>query len=62
MRHTEETDKVFPHAYSFQDGFMYPGDEPGLGVDIDEAAAAAYPYQRAYLPVNRKTDGTMHSW
>jgi mannonate dehydratase len=62
MRHTEETDKVFPHAYSFQDGFMYPGDRPGLGVDIDEAAAAAYPYQRAYLPVNRKTDGTMHSW
>jgi len=24
--------------------------------------AAKYPYQRAYLPVNRKLDGTMHSW
>jgi mannonate dehydratase len=24
--------------------------------------AATFPYQRAYLPVNRKTDGTMHSW
>lgn len=62
MRHTDETDKVFPHAYSFQDGFMYPGDRPGLGVDIDEAEAAKYPYQRAYLPINRKLDGTMHSW
>ena len=62
MRHTEATDKVFPHAYSFQDGYMYPGDRPGLGVDIDEAEAAKYPYQRAYLPINRKIDGTMHSW
>ena len=62
MPHSQETDKVFPHAYSFQDGFMYPGDQPGLGVDCDETAAAAYPYQRAYLPINRKLDGTMHSW
>jgi len=53
---------VFPHAYSFSDGMMHPGDKPGLGVDIDEALAAKYPYQRAYLPVNRKFDGTMHSW
>ena len=62
MRHTDETDKVFPHAYSFDSGFMHPGDKPGLGVDIDETLAAKYPYQRAYLPVNRNLDGTMHSW
>ena len=62
MRHTPETDAVFPHAYTFQDGMMYPGDAPGLGVDINETLAAKYPYERAYLPVNRKLDGTMHSW
>jgi len=62
MPHTEETDRVFPHAYSFRDGAMYPGDVPGLGVDIDETVAASYPYQRAYLPVARLDDGTMHSW
>jgi mannonate dehydratase len=62
MRHTPETDKVFPHAYTFETGLMYPGDAPGLGVDIDESLAAKYPYQRAYLPVNRKLDGTMHDW
>jgi|SRR5215469_1910506 len=62
MRHTEETDRVFPHAYSFQDGYMHPGERPGLGVECDEVAAAAYPYERAYLPINRKLDGTMHSW
>ncbi|HTZ32770.1 MAG TPA: D-mannonate dehydratase ManD [Methylomirabilota bacterium] len=62
MRHTPETDQVFPHAYKFEDGFMHPGEAPGLGVDIDESLAIQYPYQRAYLPVNRKLDGTMHNW
>jgi len=62
MRHTEETDAVFPHAYAFDGGAMHPGDAPGLGVDIDEALAARYPYDPAYLPVNRKLDGTVHSW
>jgi mannonate dehydratase len=62
MPHTPETVAVFPHAYAFTDGTMYPGDAPGLGVDIDEAEAARYPYERAYLPVNRKLDGTMHNW
>jgi mannonate dehydratase len=62
MRHTDETDLVFPHAYTFRDGFMHPGDKPGLGIDIDETLAAKFPYERAYLPVNRLLDGTMHSW
>jgi mannonate dehydratase len=62
MPHTEETDAVFPHSYTFKDGMMYPGDGPGLGVDLDEKLAAHYEYQRAYLPVNRKLDGTLTDW
>jgi mannonate dehydratase len=62
MPHTGETDAVFPHAYSYENGSMHPGEAPGLGVDIDEALAVRYPYQRAYLPINRKMDGTLHSW
>lgn len=62
MRHTPETDAVFPHAYTFENGAMHPGDAPGLGVDIDEELAAKYEYKRAFLPVNRLEDGTMHSW
>ncbi|EQB34177.1 D-mannonate dehydratase ManD [Sphingobium ummariense] len=62
MRHTEETDAVFPHAYSFADGMMHPGDKPGLGVDLDEELAAKYEYKRAFLPVNRLEDGTMYNW
>jgi mannonate dehydratase len=62
MRHTVETDEVFPHGYRFDDGYLYPSEEPGLGVEIDEAAAARYPYRPASLPVNRLEDGTMHNW
>ncbi|HXS78500.1 MAG TPA: D-mannonate dehydratase ManD [Terracidiphilus sp.] len=62
MPHTDETDAVFPHRYTFKDGMMYPGDSPGLGVDLDEKLAAKYEYQRAYLPVNRKLDGTLTDW
>jgi mannonate dehydratase len=62
MRHTAETDAVFPHAYSFADGSLHPGEAPGLGVEIDEELAAKYPYRRAYLPVNRLEDGSMFNW
>lgn len=62
MRHTKETDDVFPHGYSFHDGYLHPGDEPGLGVDFNEQLAERFPYSPAYLPVNRKLDGTMWNW
>ena len=62
MRHPTETDTVFRNSYSFADGYLHPGDAPGLGVDIDENEAAKYPYKPAYLPVARKLDGSMHSW
>ena len=62
MRHSEETDAVFPHAYTFKDGYLFPGETPGHGVDIDEKLAEKYPYKRAYLPVNRLEDGTMWNW
>jgi mannonate dehydratase len=62
MRHTADTDAVFPHAYSFKDGELHPGEAPGLGVEIDEAAAARFPYRRAYLPIARLQDGSMHDW
>ena len=62
MPHSPETDLVFPHAYRFERGMMHPGERPGLGVELDEGEAARHPYRRAYLPVNRRRDGTMHEW
>ncbi|HXT28630.1 MAG TPA: D-galactonate dehydratase family protein, partial [Vicinamibacterales bacterium] len=62
MPHSAETDRVFPHAYRFHAGVMHPGDAPGLGVELDEALAATFPYEPAWLPVARRADGTMHDW
>lgn len=62
MRHSESTDEVFPHEYRFADGYLHPGNAPGLGVDYDDALAESFPYSRAYLPVNRLEDGTMFNW
>jgi mannonate dehydratase len=60
--HSSETDAVFPHAYTIADGMLHPGDEPGHGASLDEDAAERFPYEPAYLPVNRLEDGTLHSW
>ncbi|NJQ07437.1 D-mannonate dehydratase ManD [Streptomyces lonarensis] len=60
--HSAPTREVFPAAYTFEDGFLHPGEEPGLGVAYDEAAAARHPYRRSYLPVNRLADGSVHDW
>lgn len=56
------TEAVFPHEYFFDDGYLHLTAAPGLGVDFDEALARQHPYQRAYLPVNRKEDGTLFHW
>ena len=62
MRHTPETDAVFPHSYYFKNGFLFPSDAIGHGVDIDEKLAQKYPYKPAFLPVARLEDGTMWNW
>ena len=56
------TSVVFQHAFTFTDGYLHPGDKPGLGVELDEPAAAGFPYEQAYLPYARLGDGTMHDW
>jgi mannonate dehydratase len=36
---------MFPGCPEVRDGYMYPNDKPGLGVEIDEALCARYPCQ-----------------
>jgi mannonate dehydratase len=62
MGHREEAREVFTTTYSLRDGYMHPGDQPGLGVLFDEQAAARYPFEPRYLPVSRRRDGSMHDW
>ena len=62
MQHSSKTNTVFEQSMTFADGYLHPGDRPGLGVELNEEAAAAFPYQQAYLPYNRLADGTVHDW
>ncbi|GAA1646264.1 D-mannonate dehydratase ManD [Georgenia ruanii] len=62
MGHAPLVETVFRHDYTFADGYLHPGDAPGLGVDVDEVAAAAHPYDPAYLPVARTRDGAVTDW
>ena len=62
MGHSDLTNEVFPHSYYLDGGYLYLTDGPGLGVDFDELLAEKHPYQQAYLPVNRLTDGTLTNW
>jgi mannonate dehydratase len=62
MKHSAETNELFQPTYTFEDGMLLPGEQPGLGVSYDEVLAGSFPYQAAYLPVNRLLDGSMHDW
>ena len=55
--------EVFPGSPEIHDGMMWANDTPGLGIDVDEALAARYPYPEhplngAWPPV-RLRDGTV---
>ena len=59
----ERTREVFPGCPEIRDGAMWTNDRPGLGIDIDERAAARYPFpEHAYngaWPEIRRADGTV---
>lgn len=59
---TDQSNEVFQYDLKLEDGMIFVGDSPGLGVDFDEDAARKYPYKRSYLPVSRLEDGTLWNW
>jgi mannonate dehydratase len=52
------THEVFSAMPSFQDGYVNIADRPGLGLEVNETAAAKYPYLRRLRPTIRRADGT----
>lgn len=44
-RFPEHVYEMFPGLPEVRNGYMYPNDQPGLGIDIDEKLAAKYPCQ-----------------
>jgi mannonate dehydratase len=58
-----EVHEVFRGVPTFADGLLRVSDASGLGTDVDEAAAARYPYQAGgYLPTLRRADGSVQDW
>jgi mannonate dehydratase len=53
--------EVFPGTPEIAGGYMYANDKPGWGIDIDEKAAAKYPYKGAGhgRGNDRRMDGTI---
>ncbi len=41
--------EMFPGLPQVRQGYMYPNDQPGLGIDIDEALAAKFPCDPSYV-------------
>ncbi|MFD7655491.1 D-mannonate dehydratase ManD [Actinosynnema sp. NPDC059797] len=62
MGHVDGVDEVFRTGVRFADGMLHPSEEPGLGVEYDDEAAARFPYEPRYLPVARRLDGSVHDW
>lgn len=59
-RFPDQTYEVVSGICRMENGFAYPNEAPGFGVDVDEEKAAQYPYQRAFMPLVRRADGSMH--
>lgn len=59
-RYPEQAYDVVQGIAEMRTGFLYPNERPGLGIDIDELEAAKYPYQRGFMPLVRRADGSMH--
>jgi mannonate dehydratase len=52
--------EVIPGACQMRDGYAFPNEQPGLGLDIREDLAAKYPYKPDWMPLVRRADGTVH--
>ena len=56
--------EVFPGTPEVRDGYLWPNEKPGLGVDLDEKAAAKYPFRGMAQAANqwgnvRRADGSV---
>jgi len=55
-------DEVVIHPVEVVDGFAVLSDRPGLGIDIDEKAAARYPFKLEAEQRYFHTDGSVADW
>jgi galactonate dehydratase len=56
--------EVVRHSLRSEGGYWLPSDAPGLGIDVDEGAAARHPFQQEVIHSNtvRAHDGAILDW
>jgi len=54
--------EMFPTQVSWSDGFLYPTDAPGLGIEFNPKAASKYPPITGDAPRLRRDDGSYINW
>ena len=55
-------DEVIQHDLRTEDGYLLAPESPGLGIDLNEEAAAAYPPTPGEPPHLRREDGSVQDW
>ena len=53
---------VFEYDMRIEDGYLLPSDSPGLGIDLNEDAAAANPLNHSEPPHWRREDGSVQDY
>ncbi len=53
---------VFPVQLEWEDGYLLPPTQPGLGIEFDETAALANPYREVDAPQLCRPDGAFTNW
>ena len=60
----ERTKEVFPGCPEVKDGFMWPNDKPGLGIEINEELALKFPHKEREMGggmlIDRRADGSVN--
>jgi mannonate dehydratase len=53
---------VIQFDHRIEDGYLLCSDAPGLGIDLNEKAAAAHPYSGSEAPRLHREDGSLNDW
>ena len=54
--------EMFPTQVVWEDGFLYPTNAPGLGIEFNPEAARQYPPRKGDAPRLRREDGSYVNW
>lgn len=53
---------VFPVQVEWEDGYLLPPTQPGLGIEFDEEAAKKHPFKEITPPRLYRLDGALTNW